>query len=70
MESWKLDYFKKEHKDQSINFTTLSKKDCDEVYASFRLAYLQLYSTNSPFFSTKNEVRFMSHRSLLLFTMK
>lgn len=61
MDSFKLDYFKKEHKEQSINFTTLSKYECDEVYASFCLAYQIKAQDRSDIFGfIQNNGRFIS----------
>ena len=39
MEQFKLDFFKKEHGGQTMNFITLSKEECDKVFASFCSVY-------------------------------
>lgn len=35
-----MDIFKKDHESQVINFVTLSKEECDKIYASFCSAYM------------------------------
>lgn len=39
MEQFKIDFFKKEHSSQTMNVVTLSKAECDKVFASFCSAY-------------------------------
>lgn len=39
MEQFKFDFFKKEHSGQTMNVFTLSKAECDKVFASFCSAY-------------------------------
>ena len=39
MEQFKFDFFKKEHSSQTMNVVTLSKAECDKVFASFCSAY-------------------------------
>ena len=39
MEQYKLDFFKKDHKNQNLSFVTLSMEECDKVFASFCLSY-------------------------------
>lgn len=34
-----MDFFKKDHEGQIINFVTLPRKECDKIYASFCSAY-------------------------------
>ena len=39
MEQYKLDFFKKDHKNKNLSFVTLSMEECDKVFASFCLSY-------------------------------
>lgn len=39
MDQFRLDIFRKDHNNVSLNFVTLSKKKCDEAFASFCLKH-------------------------------
>ena len=61
MEQYKLDFFKKDHKNQNLSFVTLSMEECDKVFASFCLSYkiAPLYR-NDIFSIIQSEGRFVN----------
>ena len=61
MEQYKLDFFKKDHKNQNLSFVTLSMEECDKFFASFCLSYkiAPLYR-NDIFSIIQSERRFVN----------
>ena len=61
MEQFKLDFFKKEHKNLCINFTTLSKIECESAYASFCLSYkMEMQNRNDIFRLVQNKGHYIN----------
>ena len=61
MEQYKLDFFKKDDKNQNLSFVTHSMEECDKVFASFCLSYkiAPLYR-NDIFSIIQSEGRFVN----------